>query len=658
VRRTERTLRTVIAFVLLSGCDQQVVEPGLTEWAASPSLTSRTVDSFYQVNTTSMFHGHLGGASWGTADMGLGMAAATTPAAVARHATHMDVFFQANTRRLWHSHNTGSGWVSEDTGLGMAPGTSPAAVSWEPSRVDAFFQANTTRLWHIFNTGSGWVSEDTGLGMAPGTSPAAVSWGPNRLDVFFNAAGSNRLWHIHNSGSGWHGGQIGTLRMAGSTSPAAVSWAPHRLDVFFAGAGNNSLWHAFGDAGAMQAEDLGLGMRTGTSPVAVSWGPNRLDVLFQANTTHHWHVYSTGAGWQGTDLGFGMAAGVSPAAVARDALGLAQATNGAGWRIYEPPAAPGIGYRYGPSIIADGGGTHMWTAAEGRNGTWDTVRYRWSGNGGRSWTADQVALRGTPGSIDAKSVCDPGAVKIGRYYYIAYTATPNEGVPTGCALPTCHPGHVTTQWHLQIAIARSTSPRGPFQKWNGTGWGGAPAPIVAFGPPPYAYHPQPGVLEPSLVLALGKIWLFYSRTNNVPGAAAGPYTDIMTANDPNNPNWPAQLASHGHAFPRLLPGEDSTDIKWVDALGRFVGVATYDRMTAQASVVVYQSYDGFTWTPGRLAGLPVQAGAHNIGISGNGHGHITTGMRPFISYAYQPPGYGWARWPTYLAPVNLDLTQP
>jgi hypothetical protein len=48
----------------------------------------------------------------------------------------------------------------------------------------------------------------------------------------------------------------------------------------------------------------------------------------------------------------------------------------------------------------------------------------------------------------------------------------------------------------QIFVARSKSATGPFEKWNGSGWGGKPAPFITFQTPPKAW----GVGEPTFTI--------------------------------------------------------------------------------------------------------------------------------------------------------------
>ena len=327
-----------------------------------------------------------------------------------------------------------------------------------------------------------------------------------------------------------------------------------------------------------------------------------------------------------TEAGIDEASPVDVAPVDNAGRGGAPSTpaihNKSGWQIY-----PAGGYHYGPSIIIDADKTvHMWTCSQGSGGAWDFIRYHFSTDGGHTWSPDVVALQPTPNSLDVYSTCDPGAVRIGKYWYVGYTSTTN---------------HNGTQ--NQVFVARSTAPGGPFEKWDGSGWGGSPQPIVAYLGNPSYY----GFGEPSLVLMGKKLFVYYTDLE------AEQYTNLATVDDATVDDWPKHLVHHGHAIPRQRPYQDSADVKYVDALGVFLAVTTYDRMSANASVAAYQSPDGLAFTPVPFRGARVQIGAHNIGISGDRSGHLQLADANFISYAYQPLGVTWGHWPTFLDPISI-----
>ena len=123
----------------------------------------------------------------------------------------------------------------------------------------------------------------------------------------------------------------------------------------------------------------------------------------------------------------------------------------------------GPGYRYGPAIVREGRNRlHFWSCSEGNANVADYIRYRYSINGGVTWTEDTIALAPSIGTADGWAICDTSVIKIGAYYYMAYTATDS---PRGAGL------------NNQLFLARSTQVASGYQKWNGSGWGGNPAPV-------------------------------------------------------------------------------------------------------------------------------------------------------------------------------------
>ncbi|HET6456508.1 MAG TPA: sialidase family protein, partial [Armatimonadota bacterium] len=185
-----------------------------------------------------------------------------------------------------------------------------------------------------------------------------------------------------------------------------------------------------------------------------------------------------------------------------------------GWQIY-----PGQGYRYGPSIIVNDDGTlDMWFAASCYDGKhWDQIRYRHSKDGGHTWEApdDMVVVTPTDGSPDLYSCCDPGAIRFGGYYYVGYTSVDN---PPGM--------------RNHVFLARATSPRGPYEKWNGKGWGGDPVPWLKYtGKDPNQW----GCGEPSFVLKDGKLYAYYTWNDGKL------YVNLAVCNNPFVDDWPAHM---------------------------------------------------------------------------------------------------------------------
>ena len=102
-----------------------------------------------------------------------------------------------------------------------------------------------------------------------------------------------------------------------------------------------------------------------------------------------------------------------------------------GYDIYQFPEG-GYGYRYGCTYLYnEDGSVDAYFAAVGKVSEkegineWDWISYRHSPDGGSTWESERIVLTPTQGAMDAFSVCDPGVVKFGGYYYLAYTSTLN-----------------------------------------------------------------------------------------------------------------------------------------------------------------------------------------------------------------------------------------
>ncbi|NNC98617.1 MAG: hypothetical protein HKN85_00385 [Gammaproteobacteria bacterium] len=304
-----------------------------------------------------------------------------------------------------------------------------------------------------------------------------------------------------------------------------------------------------------------------------------------------------------------------------------------------PPGAPWNGegqnedasYRYGPSLIRyDGNKLHFWACSEGDSEVADYIRYKHSDDGGASWGQEAIALAPTVGSDDGWAVCDPNVIKIGIYFYLAYTATTdssNGGLDN------------------QIFVARATAPDGPYSKWNGTGWGGNPKPIVTYNGPPTSW----GYGEPNMVVVGDTLYLYYTD-----GEATG-RTRVATANA-NSTDWPATLVQRGYAIADRDSYEDQTDVKYLPEVNLFIATAIGERFTMWSYVHVWWSSDGLSFQPVDNDEVTenVIPKAHNMGMSGDYLGHARMGGQEYISYSYTGPGGSWGRWNTWLNPVTIS----
>jgi hypothetical protein len=312
--------------------------------------------------------------------------------------------------------------------------------------------------------------------------------------------------------------------------------------------------------------------------------------------------------------------------VARAQFSLAPA--GSGHDIYS-----GGNYRYGPSFIRNADGSiDMWTCSPGSGSQWDYIRYSKSTDDGATFGNEQIVLQPTTttGSADFYSTCDPGVVKFGGYYYLAYTST-----------------NQSNGSYNNVFVARSTNATGPFDKWNGTGWGGSPQPFITYGGTDGAY----GDGEPALVVKDTTLYIYYSEYTTTSNT-----TQVATAST-TNANWPGSVTLRGTAITRqgILytdPNiQDSTDHKYIPSLNMFIAVDTAFRFSSNFYVQVYESSDGLTYTPSSQLTQNLTAYGHNMGISGDALGQFDPLVHDFIAYAH---GTTWGVWNTYLQPFTLS----
>ena len=289
-----------------------------------------------------------------------------------------------------------------------------------------------------------------------------------------------------------------------------------------------------------------------------------------------------------------------------------------------------LGWRYGPSLIYNPDDSlDMWTCAP-QPGVWDVIKYKRSPDGGRTWGPETVAVEPTSGSRDAYSNCDPGVFKVGIYYYLGYTSTEDFRATDN-----------------DVYVARSTQPGGPYEKWNGSGWGGNPQPIIIHDGPTDIY----GAGEPSFVVKDGVIYLYYSWISRNAQNLSINETRLSTALS-SDPNWPGSLSYRGIAMSKSPDAnDDSTDHKYVPAWGKFIAVNTANRFTDTSYIQLWESVDGLTYSKTGILRDNLQPRAHNSGISGDSSGHFDPERtNNVVGYAY---GNVWGSWPTAFNVVNL-----
>ncbi len=305
-------------------------------------------------------------------------------------------------------------------------------------------------------------------------------------------------------------------------------------------------------------------------------------------------------------------------------------TSYTGFDVYAPVQGK-WGYRYAPSIIYyPDGSVDAWFATPGMKNEWDWFTYKHSTDGGKTWSKEKIVLQPTPDSMDHYSVCDPGVIYFGGYYYIGYTSTivsTNGGI------------------NNNVFVARSKNPDGPYEKWNGNGWGGDPQPIVYYNESDDNW----GAGEPSFVELNGTLYIYYTWICDV-----GEFKYVATA-DATNPNWPATMDFKGRAFSNP-GGNDQFDVVYVEDAGLFLGVQTSQRFTAASGIQIWESKDGIHFIKGEFFTKNIAKYCHNMGISKRSNGHIQLKDNLFIGYAFAGGGDDsyWGKWATRFAFIDLS----
>ena len=297
--------------------------------------------------------------------------------------------------------------------------------------------------------------------------------------------------------------------------------------------------------------------------------------------------------------------------------------------IYQLPGNGNGGWRYGPSYIYYGDGrVDAYFASGGDSGEWDRITHRSSTDDGKTWGPEKIVVYPTPGSMDGHSCCDPDVVYFDGYYYLGYTSTLNDG------------GYCNN-----VFVARSEDPDGPFEKWNGSGWGGAPAPIFYF-EQSYGYW---GIGEPSMIELNGTLYIYYSYATPMKS-----FIMLATA-DATNENWPATLQHHGAVMEKK---SDSVCVKFVEDWGKFILVTREDVQGNGNCVVVYESVDGKSFTLVDAVRENTCPGMFSMGLSSRKNGHIRLSEdadRLRLAYAYGDSG--WAAWNTRMHKVTLTQSE-
>ena len=281
-------------------------------------------------------------------------------------------------------------------------------------------------------------------------------------------------------------------------------------------------------------------------------------------------------------------------------------------------------YRYGPSIMEyEDGSYDVWFSAPGNSSTqWDWITYRHSDDG-VNWSEEQTVLKPTPGSKDQCSVCDPAVIRFGGYYYLAYTGTwdyEREGM------------------NNSLFVARSEYPDGPFEKWNGEGWGGDPEPIIEYTGDPEGW----GIGEPSFVIRGDDLSIYYSYIDLN-------WNDIRLYKADLSEDWPLTLRYKTRVLSRV--SIDSLDVVYDEKLDTFLGFSINYRMSEVSKLAMFMSGSGKEFDLIDTTDEYIESFAHNMGIAKSPEGHINSDNEILIGYAY---GEDWGRWNTRFQKIKIQ----
>ena len=319
--------------------------------------------------------------------------------------------------------------------------------------------------------------------------------------------------------------------------------------------------------------------------------------------------------------------------------------------IYTAPAN-GSGYRYGPAIIKNENGIYealfSTSPSEYRgvipdlgNGAADIFTYRTSSDGGKTWSNEVVSLIPTDGSLDTFSVCDPGLIKYGDWYYVTYTST-FDATAAG------------VYNHVFAARTKTPAEYKSWQKWNGNGWSDYGSldikPIISY----YGSSQYYGIGEPSMVIVEGKLYIYYTFVGNFNNGNYAKQTRL-TIGSIEGENWPLSLQEYGVVMDNKDGSEDALNVKYVDELDMFISLNTYARMTRSSRVKFMISKDGLDFTEVNVDSSKTIPRLHNAGISGDQYGHLSLKSDLFVLYAYAANSKDWGRWSTAVQFFDVEV---
>lgn len=323
-----------------------------------------------------------------------------------------------------------------------------------------------------------------------------------------------------------------------------------------------------------------------------------------------------------------------------------------GFDVFVPGSANRMDYRYGPAVLQNADGSlDAWFSAPGDGyREYDYITHKHSEDGGETWSDEKVVLAPTPNSPDALSVCDPAAFFYDGYYYLGYSSTISKREKGLCN---------------STFIARSKHPDGPYEKWNGQGWGGNPVPLIYFDGVVLGW----GSGEPSFVIVDDLLYIYSTKDSYSAVPERIRLTEVRTANL-KQADWPAHLCYEGIAVNRsdtdaetagedayVYEDADSWDVAYVEEAAKFIAVDANRRFSSDSCLLYYESNDGVHFERVSEVNTNVIKRCHNCGIMKDGEGHIEKGAPVMLAYAYGGSNRtAWGVWGTRFAPAMIELT--
>lgn len=306
--------------------------------------------------------------------------------------------------------------------------------------------------------------------------------------------------------------------------------------------------------------------------------------------------------------------------------------------IYTP--ATDWGYRYGPTMMYNEAGTlQAWFSTPPEGGqyspAWDVLTFRETSDYGKNWTDEYVSVAPLANSEEMLSVCDPGVIYMNGYYYMFYTSTIE-----------------LLGRYNNVYCARSVSPDGTWERWNGNGWGGNESvPVVVYG----SQYEHYGIGEPSVVIVGDKLYIYYTYKGPLTNGQVVNQTRLTIADAVEN--FPLTMKEYGVVIGGKAADEDSLDVKYIDGYDIFIGITTDKRMSYRSRIKMYYSYDGKNFREAEVDDASAKAYLHNIGITGDGRGHIDLSKPQFVAYAYGDGGLNWGRWNTEFQQITFTVKE-